>query len=85
MDGNGTPDLMIYEGTAGTFSGRKLKLNSDIVLSGGTSGVVVALPEQKLNWLENRDYLWPIPASERVLTKGVLTQNPNWQDGLTFP
>ncbi len=84
MDGNGTDDIMIYDGTAGTFSGKKLKLNSDIILSEGTSGVVIALPEQKLTWVENRDYLWPIPASERVLTKGKLTQNPNWNDGLSF-
>lgn len=84
MDGNGTNDIMIYEGTAGTFSGKKLKLNSDIILSGGISGLVIALPEQKLTWVENRDYLWPIPASERVLTKGKLTQNPNWDDGLSF-
>lgn len=84
MDGDGTADIMIYEGTAGTFTGKKLKLNADIVLSNGTDGYVVALPEQKLTWQENRDYLWPIPASERVQTKGILTQNPNWNDGLSF-
>lgn len=84
MNGDGTDDLMIYEGSAGAFTGKKLKLNSDIILSNGASGVVVALPEQKLIWEENRDYLWPIPASERVLTKGILTQNQGWNDGLSF-
>jgi hypothetical protein len=33
-------------------------------------------------WNEDRDYLYPIPTKERVLTNGVLTQNPGWEDGL---
>ena len=31
-----------------------------------------------------RDYLYPIPIDERILTGGVLTQNPGWDDGLEF-
>jgi len=84
MDGDGKADLMIYEGTAGSFTGKKMKLNSDIFLSNGNSGYVVALREQGMQWDESRDYLWPIPASERVLTGGKLTQNPGWSDGLSF-
>ena len=34
------------------------------------------------NWNEERDYLYPIPTKERVLTNGALTQNPGWEDGL---
>ena len=34
------------------------------------------------NWNEERDYLYPIPTKERVLTNGALTQNPGWADGL---
>lgn len=37
-----------------------------------------------ITWDENRDYLWPIPASERVLTGGKLTQNPGWTDSTNF-
>lgn len=33
-------------------------------------------------WNEDRDYFYPIPTKERVLTNGVLTQNPGWEDGL---
>lgn len=33
-------------------------------------------------WNEDRDYLYPIPTKERILTNGVLTQNPGWEDGL---
>ena len=32
----------------------------------------------------NRDYLWPIPADQRVLTGGLLTQNPGWTDSTDF-
>ena len=33
-------------------------------------------------WIEERDYFYPIPTKERILTNGVLTQNPGWNDGL---
>ena len=33
---------------------------------------------------EERDYLYPIPTTERSLTNGALTQNPGWDDGLSF-
>lgn len=84
MNGDGVDDILLYEGDAGSFKGKKLKLNTDIRLSNGHSGLVIALPEQKIDWDEDRDYLWPIPASERVLTGGKLSQNNGWKDGLTF-
>lgn len=43
-----------------------------------------ALPTITVSWDEERDYLWPIPASERVLTGGALTQNPGWTDSTNF-
>lgn len=43
-----------------------------------------ALPTITVSWDETRDYLWPIPASERVLTGGALTQNPGWTDSTNF-
>ncbi|MBE6237148.1 MAG: RagB/SusD family nutrient uptake outer membrane protein [Bacteroidales bacterium] len=33
-------------------------------------------------WIEERDYLYPIPTKERVLTNGALKQNPGWDDKL---
>ena len=33
--------------------------------------MIHALPNLAIEWNEERDYLWPIPASERVLS-GVL-------------
>ena len=38
----------------------------------------------KYTWNEERDYLWPIPADQRVLTGGLLTQNPGWTDSTNF-
>jgi len=33
---------------------------------------------------EKKDYLYPIPIQERILTNGALAQNPGWNDGLNF-
>ena len=84
MDGNGTNDLLLYSKDKGNFKGTAKKLGKDIVLSDNTSGNIHALNTIKITWDENRDYLWPIPASERVLTGGVLTQNPGWTDSTNF-
>jgi hypothetical protein len=35
-------------------------------------------------WNDERDYYYPIPVQERSLTGGALTQNPGWNDGLSF-
>lgn len=39
------------------------------------AGYIVVATERKFN--EDRDYLWPIPASDRLINES-LTQNPNW-------
>ena len=56
----------------------------DLELSNGTSGYIYPFSQITITWDENRDYLWPIPASERVLTGGKLTQNPGWTDSTNF-
>ncbi len=38
-------------------------------------GYIVVASERKFN--KDRDYLWPIPASDRLINEN-LTQNPNW-------
>jgi hypothetical protein len=84
MDGDGKADLEIYTGSATSKLSTKKKIGSDIILSNGESGYITAWSTVSYTWNENRDYLWPIPADERVLTGGVLTQNPGWEDGLDF-
>ena len=84
MDNDGKNDLLLYSTDKGNFKGTAKKIGKDLTLTNGTSGNIQALPTLKLSWNENRDYLWPIPASERVLTGGKLTQNPGWNDGTSF-
>jgi len=66
------------------------EVGKDIILSKGTDGGCIisnGTPENLNNgrvWREDRDYLYPIPIRERVLSNGVLTQNPGWDDGLSF-
>lgn len=84
MDNDGTPDLKLYITNKGNFKGTALQIGKDIILSNSTSGNIQALSNITITWDEGRDYLWPIPASERVLTGGVLTQNPGWTDSTNF-
>ena len=86
MDGDGKPDLEIYETTATSQCDNKKKLDKDIYLSNGTSGYIIGFPKVTYgkDWKEERDYLGPIPADQRVLTQGILTQNPGWEDGLSY-
>lgn len=87
LDGNGTVDVYIYDSE--TAPGNKadvlyLKLGTDIVLSGKTSGNLLAHSTTPRIWNEERDYLYPIPTDDRVLTQGAISQNPGWDDGLPF-
>ena len=52
----------------------------------GQSGFLTVHRNDRMNrkWDESKDYFFPIPTKERVLTNGVLTQNPGWDDGLGF-
>ena len=84
MDNDGVNDLLLYSSDKGSFKGTAKKLGTDVVLTGGNSGWIHALGKITITWDENRDYLWPIPASERVLSGGALTQNPGWSDSTSF-
>lgn len=88
MDGDGTTDgkndLLLYTDSKGSFKGTAKKIGKDIILSNGNSGYVHVHSNITVEWNENRDYLWPIPADERVLTGGILTQNPGWTDSTNF-
>ncbi len=95
VNGDGKDDVEFY--VDGTTPGRGLvakKIGSDVHLfeagatTEGTSGYLTAFSRATLStpykWMENRDYLYPVPADQRVLTLGQLSQNPNWNDGLNF-
>lgn len=53
------------------------------VLSEGTYGYVDTQKGIRHQFNEDRDYIYPIPSDERQLNKN-LTQNPGWNDGLSF-
>ena len=84
MDADGIADLVLYTGEKPTFNGTAKKLGTDVILINSTSGNINARSSTSVTWDETRDYLWPIPASERVLSGGVLTQNPGWTDSTNF-
>ena len=86
LDADGEIDICLYEGERPTVEGSSveyLQLNSDITLENGTSGCIVVNPQIDKKWDENKDYLYPIPITERNLNNN-LTQNPGWDDGLDF-
>ncbi len=85
LDGDGTPDVCLYVESvpSGTKAVLKYKLGGDIILSEGTKGYINPHDGEGI-WDESKDYLYPIPTDDRSLTKGKLTQNPGWNDGLKF-
>lgn len=86
LDGNGTPDVCFFEGTAPSLPSGVIpcKINEKVFLTEGTSGYVLTNKNTPGKWNEERDYLYPIPINDRSLTNGALVQNPGWEDGLTF-
>ena len=52
-------------------------------MSEGRKGYLDMHKFKKLDFNENRDYLYPIPTNERTVNP-ALAQNPGWNDGLSF-
>ena len=87
LTGDGKANIVIMEEgqTGGGGIGvSKLYLGSDLILSNGVSGNMWAFSTLTFQFDENKDYLNPVPTNERVLSNGAVTQNPGWNDGLTF-
>lgn len=85
MDGDGKNDLLVSSSKKpSSWKGTFKQIGKDIELTNGSSGMIHALPKITVTWDENRDYLWPIPAQQRILTNGALSQNPGWTDSTNF-
>ena len=87
LNADGMPDILLYTGDSAPASTAPAKYkvgSADFILSNGESGNVNPYKELSCKWDDGRDYLYPIPTDERNLTGGALTQNPGWNDGLTF-
>ena len=61
-----------------------LEIGVTVELTEGESGNVICYKDVPRQWNEERDYLYPIPRQDRILTNGALTQNPGWNDNLNF-
>ena len=81
-------DICIYTGKKPSVKNiRKFyKLGDEFVLPEGDKGNIIChdIEKEPRQWREDRDYLYPIPTQERLLSNGTLSQNPNWDDGLDF-
>ena len=87
LDRNGTVDFVVYEGDApATVQGVVYKSLSELNLSSETEGNIVLHEDIIRTFDESKDYLYPIPTEDIVLTQGVVKQNPGWDDmdGLDF-
>ncbi len=60
-----------------------IEIGKNYTLSEGTSGFLTYYASETYQWKEGQDYLWPIPADQRQITGGALSQNPGWVDGIT--
>ena len=80
LNGDGQNDICLYTDTKpGNAQGiTYLKIDSDIKLSDGNKGYLSPHKGLTLFWNEQRDYFYPIPSNERLITNGALTQNPGW-------
>ena len=81
-------DICIYTGKKPSVKNiRKFyKLGDEFVLTDGDKGNIIChdIEKEPRQRREDRDYLYPIPTQERLLSNGTLSQNPNWDDGLDF-
>lgn len=83
LDNDGVLDVCLWSGTKpSTKATSSFELDKDIILSEGTKGYVFPFKNAPAIWDESRDYLYPIPTDERILSNMAYTQNPGWNDGL---
>ena len=84
MDGDGQIDFVVNPETGRGYSApagvKAVTINKDIFLSEGDKGLIISLQDMVRRHDEKRDYLYPLPITELTLSKGMLTQNPNWDD-----
>ena len=88
LNADGVADVTLYKGetTPAGSAALALKMGADITLSDGDSGCLEFHKNTRPGWTWNdgKDYYYPVPVEQRSLTQGTLTQNPGWNDGLTF-
>ena len=85
LNDDGVDDVCIWSGIKPeTEAITVYELGKDILLTEGDHGNIIIHTTYNRSWNEERDYLYPIPTDDRVLTQGAISQNPGWNDGLNF-
>ncbi len=90
LDGNGKMDFELYDGDKPAEEEGVVYMSlTEARLSEGSKGYITCHDQTKdgarqREWREDRDYLYPVPTKDRINTEGAITQNPNWNDGLSF-
>ena len=87
LNADGTPDVTFYTETVPEGAAALVyKLGVELTLSEGDKGYIEFHKNTRPGWTWNheKDYYYPIPVGDRNLTGGALTQNPGWNDGLSF-
>lgn len=89
LSGDGKADVILYpKGSAKPSAGEGVQvyeLDKDIYLTGEKSSkgyMFYHKTVERTKFNEGRDYLYPIPSTERELNPN-LEQNPGWSDGLS--
>lgn len=88
LDGDGAKDVLFYnKGAKPATIDKAIAATAQIEIGGNFTlkdGRLTYFAAEKYAWDDKCDYLWPIPADQRTATHGALTQNPGWDDGLSF-
>lgn len=85
LNADGTPDVCLWSGSKpATTAPIVYEIDKDIFLSEGSRGNIILHTDFPRTFRQDRDYLYPIPTDDRILTNGNITQNPGWVDGLNF-
>lgn len=77
LDGNGSFDLELFQGSPVFSTPQTLEIGGVITLSNGANGNLVPFADRTKSFDESRDYLYPIPSGDIQLNPN-LVQNPNW-------
>lgn len=85
LNSDGKADVCLWIGARpSTAAPIVYELDKEIFLSDKTSGYIIVHTDYARHWNDERDYLFPVPTDDRILTQGAVTQNPGWNDGLNF-
>ena len=89
LDADGRPDVLFYKkGSKPSSVSSSIAATAQIEIGGNftisADNRLCFYAAENYQWNDACDYLWPIPADQRTATGGNLSQNPGWDDGLSF-